>query len=118
MCEDQKTAIASPDSASSLARDREKACAPRQRRCQWRVRGIPQLEQPVGTGKQGGYAEARPGEPDNGDALALTFAKAVAPLEVEERDEEDAIGARDCIPCGPASSSRAALFSAEWLVAF
>jgi hypothetical protein len=54
---------------------------------------------------------------DDGDALALTFAKAVAPAEVEECDEENAIGARDCIPRGPASSSRAALFSAEWLVA-
>jgi hypothetical protein len=27
--------------------------------------------------------------PDDGDALALTFAQAVAPAEVEERDEED-----------------------------
>ena len=30
--------------------------------------------------------------PDDGDALALTFAEDVAPAEVEERDEEDAVG--------------------------
>jgi len=30
--------------------------------------------------------------PDDGDALALTFAKAVAPAKVEERDEEDEFG--------------------------
>jgi phage terminase large subunit len=30
--------------------------------------------------------------PDDGDALALTFAQAVAPAEVEERDEEDVVG--------------------------
>ena len=29
--------------------------------------------------------------PDDGDALALTFAKTVGPAEVEERDEEDEI---------------------------
>jgi phage terminase large subunit len=27
--------------------------------------------------------------PDDGDAMALTFAQAVAPAEVEEKDEED-----------------------------
>jgi hypothetical protein len=27
--------------------------------------------------------------PDDGDALALTFAQTVAPAKVEERDEED-----------------------------
>jgi hypothetical protein len=36
-----------------------------------------------GAGKQGGHATARPGEPDDGDALALTFAQPVAPAEVE-----------------------------------
>jgi hypothetical protein len=30
--------------------------------------------------------------PDDGDALALTFAQAVAPAEVEERDEDDEFG--------------------------
>ena len=30
--------------------------------------------------------------PEDGDALALTFAQAVAPAEVEERDEEEAVG--------------------------
>jgi hypothetical protein len=30
--------------------------------------------------------------PDDGDALALTFAQVVAPAEVEERDEEDVVG--------------------------
>ena len=29
--------------------------------------------------------------PDDGDALALTFAQAVAPAEVEERDEDEEI---------------------------
>src|SRR5882757_638907 len=29
--------------------------------------------------------------PDDGDALALTFAQAVAPVEVEERDEDEEI---------------------------
>ena len=29
--------------------------------------------------------------PDDGDALALTFAKTVAPAEVEERDEDEEI---------------------------
>jgi phage terminase large subunit len=29
--------------------------------------------------------------PDDGDALALTFAQAVAPTEVEERDEDEEI---------------------------
>ena len=30
--------------------------------------------------------------PDDGDALALTFAQRVAPAEVEEPDEEEALG--------------------------
>ena len=30
--------------------------------------------------------------PDDGDALALTFAKTGAPAEVEKRDEEDEYG--------------------------
>ncbi len=30
--------------------------------------------------------------PDDGDALALTFAQPVAPAEVEEKDEEDEFG--------------------------
>ena len=30
--------------------------------------------------------------PDDGDALALTFAQAVAPAEKEERDEDDEFG--------------------------
>ena len=30
--------------------------------------------------------------PDDGDALALTFAQPVAPAEVEEEDEEEAFG--------------------------
>ena len=30
--------------------------------------------------------------PDDGDVLALTFAQAVAPPEVEERDEDDGFG--------------------------
>ncbi len=30
--------------------------------------------------------------PDDGDALQLTFAQAVAPAEVEEREEEDLVG--------------------------
>jgi hypothetical protein len=30
--------------------------------------------------------------PDDGDALALTFAKTVAPAEVKERDEDDEFG--------------------------
>ena len=30
--------------------------------------------------------------PDDGDALALTFAQAVAPAEVEEKDEEEEFG--------------------------
>jgi hypothetical protein len=30
--------------------------------------------------------------PDDGDALALTFAQPVAPAEVEEKDEEEAVG--------------------------
>jgi hypothetical protein len=30
--------------------------------------------------------------PDNGDALALTFAQPVAPAEVEEEDEEEEFG--------------------------
>ena len=33
--------------------------------------------------------------PDDGDALALTFAQAVAPAEVEERDEDDEFGGYD-----------------------
>jgi hypothetical protein len=45
--------------------------------------------------------EARPGRsiyrygqasPDDGDALALTFAQPVAPAEVEEADEEENFG--------------------------
>jgi hypothetical protein len=35
--------------------------------------------------------KARPVSPDDGDALALTFAQAVAPAEVEERDEDEEI---------------------------
>jgi hypothetical protein len=30
--------------------------------------------------------------PDDGDALALTFAQPVAPAEVEEKDEEEEFG--------------------------
>jgi hypothetical protein len=30
--------------------------------------------------------------PDDGDALALTFAQPVAPAEVEEKDEEEGFG--------------------------
>jgi hypothetical protein len=30
--------------------------------------------------------------PDDGDALALTFAQEVAPAEVEERDEDEVFG--------------------------
>jgi hypothetical protein len=30
--------------------------------------------------------------PDDGDALALTFARPVAPVEVEEEDEEEELG--------------------------
>jgi hypothetical protein len=30
--------------------------------------------------------------PDDGDALALTFAQPVEPAEVEEKDEEEAFG--------------------------
>ena len=30
--------------------------------------------------------------PDDGDALALTFAQVVAPAEKEERDEDDEFG--------------------------
>jgi hypothetical protein len=30
--------------------------------------------------------------PDDGDALALTFAQPVAPVEVEEKDEEEEFG--------------------------
>ena len=30
--------------------------------------------------------------PDDGDALALTFAQAVAPAEKEDRDEDDEFG--------------------------
>jgi dUTPase len=30
--------------------------------------------------------------PDDGDALALTFAQTVAPAEVEEKDEEEEFG--------------------------
>jgi hypothetical protein len=33
--------------------------------------------------------------PDGGDALALTFAQAVAPAEVEEPDEDDEFGGND-----------------------
>jgi hypothetical protein len=36
-------------------------------------------EQPVGAGKQGRHAEHGQASPDDGDALALTFAQTVAP---------------------------------------
>jgi len=52
-----------------------------------------QPERFVGDRKQGGHAKAWPGVPDDGDALALTFAQAVAPAEKEEeRDEDDEFG--------------------------
>jgi hypothetical protein len=38
--------------------------------------------------------------PDDGDALALTFAQAVAPAEKEERDEDEEFGR-----CGGSGSS-------------
>jgi hypothetical protein len=34
----------------------------------------------------------RQASPDDGDALALTFAQPVAPAEVEEEDEEEGFG--------------------------
>ena len=43
--------------------------------------------------------------PDDGDALALTFAQAVAPAEKEERDEEDEFGGHGGIN-GPGSWMR------------
>jgi hypothetical protein len=43
--------------------------------------------------------------PDHGDALALTFAQAVAPAEKEERDEEDEFGGHGGIN-GPGSWMR------------
>jgi hypothetical protein len=38
--------------------------------------------------------------PDDGDALALTFAQPVAPAEVEERDEEEEFGRYSGISSG------------------
>jgi hypothetical protein len=32
------------------------------------------------------------GEPDDGDALALTFAQTATPAEVEEKDDEEKLG--------------------------
>jgi hypothetical protein len=43
--------------------------------------------------------------PDDGDALALTLAKAVAPAEKEERDEDDEFGGHGGIN-GPRSWMR------------
>ena len=51
-----------------------------------------QPQQPAGAGVEGRHAKARPGEPDDGDALALTFAQPVEPAEVEEEDEEEEFG--------------------------
>jgi hypothetical protein len=38
-------------------------------------------------------------ETDDGDALALTFAQAAVPAEVEERDEDEEFGG--CAPMAP-----------------
>jgi hypothetical protein len=47
----------------------------------WRARVSHQPEQPVGAGKQGGLQKRGQASPDDGDALALTFAQTVAPRE-------------------------------------
>jgi hypothetical protein len=49
-------------------------------------------QQPAGAGEQGRHAERGQASPDDGDALALTFAQPVEPAKVEEEDEEEESG--------------------------
>jgi hypothetical protein len=64
-----------------------------------------QPEQPVGARIEGRHAKRGQASPDDGDALALTLAQTVPPLEKEEHDEDDEFGGNGGIN-GPGSWMR------------